>query len=62
VRRILLGWRDVVEGIFEIRQQTADAVTAVNLIDEMTYRIRSNAGPRALTPMRRGRYMIARLV
>jgi hypothetical protein len=61
-RRMLLGWREVVEGIFEIRERAGDAITATNLIDEMTYRIRANAGPDALTPMRPGCFMTARIV
>src|SRR5260370_19979618 len=44
-REMLLGWRDVVEGVFEIRERAGEAIIAANLIDEMTYRIRSNAGP-----------------
>ena len=28
-RQMLLGWRDVVEGIFEIRKRKGDTVTAV---------------------------------
>jgi Domain of unknown function (DUF6398) len=44
-REMLLGWRDVVEGVFEIRERDGVAVTAVNLVDERTYRIYSNAGP-----------------
>jgi hypothetical protein len=40
---MLLGWRDVVEGVFEIRDRAGNAITAVNLIDELTYRIRANA-------------------
>lgn len=61
-RQMLLGWRGVVEGIFEIRARKGDTVTAVNLIDEMTYVIRSNAGPGAVEPMRRSLFMIARVV
>jgi hypothetical protein len=61
-RQMLLGWREVVEGIFEIRERAGDAITATNLIDEVTYRIRANAGPDALTPMRPGCFMTARIV
>jgi len=60
--RMLLGWREVVEGVFEIRERSGDAITAVNLVDERTYRIRANAGPRALVPMRPGLFMTARVV
>src|SRR6266496_5777114 len=59
---MLLGWRDVVEGVFEIRERDGGAVIAVNLIDELTYRVYSNAGPVALASMEPGCFMIARIV
>ena len=58
-RQLLLGWRDVVEGVFEIRERDREAVIAVNLIDELTYRVCSNAGPVALARMEPGCFMIA---
>ena len=61
-RQMLLGWRDVVEGVFEIRERDREAVIAVSLIDELTYRVYSNAGPVALAPMEPGCFMIARIV
>jgi Domain of unknown function (DUF6398) len=61
-RQMLLDWRDVVEGAFEIRERAGDTITAVNLIDALTYRIRANAGPSALAPMRSGCFMTARIV
>ena len=61
-RQMLLGWREVVEGVFEIRERAGDAIIAANLIDELTYRIRANAGPSALKPMRPGCFMTARIV
>ena len=61
-RQMLLGWRDVVEGVFEIRERDGEAVIAVNLIDELTYRVYSNAGPVALASMEPGCFMIARIV
>ena len=61
-RQMLLGWRDVVEGVFEIRERDGEAVIAVNLIDELTYRVYSNAGPAALAPMEPGGFMTARIV
>jgi hypothetical protein len=61
-RQMLLGWRHVVEGVFEIRERDSDAIIAANLVDELTYRIRSNAGPGALAPMRPGCFMTARIV
>jgi hypothetical protein len=61
-RQMLLGWRDVVEGVFEIRERDGEAIIAVNLIDELTYRVYSNAGPVALAPMEPGYFMIGRIV
>ena len=53
-RAMLLGWREVVEGIFRVRRRDGDALVAVNLVDELTDRVRSNRGPSALASMRRG--------
>jgi len=59
---MLLGWRDVVEGVFEIREHDGEAIIVVNLIDELTYRVYSNAGPAAQAQMRPGCFVIARIV
>jgi hypothetical protein len=61
-RELLLGWREVVEGVFEIREQAGDAIIAFNLVDELTYRIRANMGPRAFAPLRPGVFMTSRAV
>ncbi len=61
-RQLLLGWCDVVEGVFEIGRRDGPALLALNLIDEMTYRIRSNMGPSVFDAMLPGHYMVARLV
>lgn len=61
-RQTLLGWRDVVDGVFEIRERDGAAIIAANLIDELTYRIYSNAGSGGLAPMRPGYFMTARIV
>jgi hypothetical protein len=61
-RAMLLGWQDVVEGIFAVQRREQDAIVVVNLIDELTYRVRSNMGPDALAPMRPGSFLITRLV
>jgi Domain of unknown function (DUF6398) len=60
--RILLGWREVVEGIFEIRQLTSRAVIAANLVDGRTYQICVIAGSAALTVLWPGCFMTARVV
>jgi hypothetical protein len=61
-RAMLLGWREVVEGIFRVQRRDGDALVAVNLVDELTYRVRSNRGPTALASMRSGMFLVARLV
>ncbi|MFI6603563.1 hypothetical protein ACIBHX_45660 [Nonomuraea sp. NPDC050536] len=61
-RAMVLGWRDVVEGIFEVRGKDKDAVILFNLVDELTYRARSNMGRRAFRPIRKGMFLICRLV
>jgi hypothetical protein len=38
----------VVEGIFEVERHDGDAAIMVNLVDELTYRVRSNVGPQLL--------------
>jgi hypothetical protein len=37
-REMLLGWRDPVEGIFEIRGRDGDAIILLNLLDDLEYR------------------------
>ena len=61
-REMLLSWRDVVEGVFEVRERDGVAFTAVNLVDEQTYRIYSNAGPGALDQQPPGCFAITRIV
>jgi len=61
-RAMLLGWQDVVEGIFAVQQRERDAIVVVNLIDDLTYRVRSNMGAAALAPMRPGSFLVTRLV
>jgi hypothetical protein len=61
-RQMLLGWRDVVQGPFEVRRRDGSALIVVNLVDELTYRVRSNMGPSVFRRMPRGSFLIARLV
>lgn len=61
-REMILGWRDVVEGIFEVQDKDRDAVILFNLIDELTYRVRSNMGESAFRPIEKGMSLICRLV
>lgn len=61
-RTLLLGWRDVVEGIFQIDRREGQALVLTNLVDDLTYRARSNRGPAAIQTMRVGSFLITRLV
>jgi hypothetical protein len=61
-REMLLGWRDVVEGIFEVQNRAGDALVVDNLIDDLTYRVRSNMGPAVFRQMPRRSFLITRLV
>src|SRR4051794_25665474 len=40
-RRIVLGWRDAVETVIEVRSHQDDTVECVGVIDELPYRIHS---------------------
>ena len=59
---MLLGWRDPVEGIFEIRSKDGDAIILLNLLDDLEYRTYSNMGRVAFRPLPRGGFVHARLV
>jgi hypothetical protein len=61
-RDMLLGWLDVVEGIFEVVRHDAGAMVVDNLVDEMTYRVRSNMGTSVLRQLRPGSFVIGSLV
>ncbi|MGH3157818.1 MAG: hypothetical protein ACRDNF_14745 [Streptosporangiaceae bacterium] len=61
-RDMLLGWRDVVEGIFEITRKERGALVLLSYLDELTYRARSNLGSRAFGPLRKGMILVGRLV
>ena len=59
-REMLLGWRDPVEGIFEIRGRDGDAIILLNLLDDLEYRTYSNMGRVPSLP--RDGFVHARLV
>lgn len=61
-RDLLLGWHDVVEGVFEVKRRDGDALVVENLIDDLTYRVRSNMGPAVFRRMPRRSFVITRLV
>jgi len=61
-REMLLGWRDPVEGIFEIRGKDGDAIILLNLLDDLEYRTYSNMGRAVFRRLPRGGFLHARLV
>ena len=61
-RDMLLGWQDVIEGVFDIAGKDGDALILVNFLDELTYRARSNLGRRPFKPLKKGMILVGRLV
>jgi hypothetical protein len=61
-RDMLLGWQNVVSGCFEVRQIDGEVIVAVNLVDELTYRIRSNMGADTIPGLQPGAFLQARVV
>ncbi|MBW8736581.1 MAG: hypothetical protein JF621_05395 [Streptomyces turgidiscabies] len=61
-REMLLGWRDQVEGIFEIQRKEKDAVVLLNLVDDLEYRTYSNAGRAAFRGVSKGSFLHTCLV
>jgi hypothetical protein len=61
-RETLRGWRDPVEGFFEIRGKDRDAIVLLNLLDDLEYRTYSNMGPAAFRQLPEGGFLYARLV
>ncbi|MCX4455312.1 hypothetical protein OG585_22150 [Streptomyces sp. NBC_01340] len=61
-REMLLGWRDAVEGIFEIQRKEGDAVVLLNLVDDLEYRTYSNVGRAAFHGVSKGGFLHTCLV
>jgi hypothetical protein len=61
-RQLLLGWRDVVSGVFEVQRRDGPALILVNLVDDLTYRTRATAGPSVFRQMPRRSFLLTRLV
>jgi hypothetical protein len=59
---MMLGWRDVVEGCFEVIRFEGDAVELHNLLDDLVYRVYSNMGRQAFTKLRKGMFVLCRIV
>lgn len=60
-RRLLEGWRDPVDGVFELRSETGGQIALFNLIDELTYRAYAPVGV-ARVAADEGDFVLARLV
>ncbi|MFV2119095.1 hypothetical protein ACE14D_11860 [Streptomyces sp. Act-28] len=61
-RETLLGWRDPVEGIFEVRRKDGDAVVLLHLVDDLEYRTYSNVGRAAFRAVAKGGFLHTCLV
>jgi hypothetical protein len=61
-RDFLLGWRDVRQGIFEVTGRDGDLLLTENLIDDLPYRIRTNAGASIFDRMPAGAFLSTRVV
>jgi hypothetical protein len=61
-REMLRGWRDPVDGIFEIRGKDGDSLILMNLVDDLEYRAYSNMGAAAFRPLPKHGFVSARLV
>lgn len=61
-REFVLGWRDVVEGIFEVTGRDDVSLRTVGLVDDLTYRVRANVGPSFFEHFPDGSFLITRLV
>ena len=61
-RDMVRGWRDPVEGFFEIRGRDGAAVVLLNLLDDLEYRAYSNMGRYAFRGLPKSGFLYARLV
>lgn len=61
-REFLLGWRDVVEGVFEVTGRADPVLATVNVIDDLEYRLRANVGPALFDHFPPGSFLITRVV
>jgi hypothetical protein len=52
-REMLLGRRDVVQGPFEVERRDGTALLVTNLVDNLSYRVRSNMGTAVFRQMPR---------
>jgi hypothetical protein len=60
-RKLLEGWRDPIDGIFELRAKNSDSLTLHNLLDELDYEAYSG-NPVAGIPVETRDFVLTRLV
>lgn len=53
-RAVVLGWKDSLTGVFRIDTANGVVFDAVNEVDDMPYRVLTNAGPRIAAQARPG--------
>ncbi|WP_141576275.1 hypothetical protein [Actinomadura sp. WMMA1423] len=62
-KALVLGWLDNVQGMFEIMEPYGDdGIIAYNHVDELTYRVRSNMGPKGVESLTPGTIVIGGIV
>ncbi len=61
-KRMLLGWKRVVEGTFEVEGSEDGGLLLRDLVDDCRYLAKSNQGTEALAEIRPGSFAIGRLV
>lgn len=61
-RELVLGWRDVVDRIFEVQRLDENSVRLHNLVDDLVYQVYSNMGAGAFRDLRKGMFVIGRIV
>jgi hypothetical protein len=61
-REFLMGWRDVFEGSFEVVGRAGQVLVAVNVIDDLQYRIHANVGPAIFDNFPPGSFLVTRVV
>ena len=59
---LLLGWRDVVTGVFEVQRRDGSALVLSNLVDDLTYRTLATTGPSVFRRMPRRSFLLTRVV
>jgi hypothetical protein len=60
-REMLQGWKRSIETILHVQRIDGEVLVGENLIDEMTYRVHTNAGPGTLRAMPPGSFVLTRL-